>query len=157
MTNYASASSGGVATASSTHDAGFSPSGANDNRRAGANWGHGGGWNDASLSTYPDWLQVDFNGRKTIDNVVVYTLQDDYTNPVEPTDAMTFTRYGVTSFDVQAWDGTAWVTLGGVTDNRFVKRVVSFSPYTTDRIRVRVRGTADARWSRITEVEAWGR
>ena len=157
MTNYASASSGGVATASSMHDAGFSPSGANDNRRAGANWGHGGGWNDASLSTYPDWLQVDFNGRKTIDNVVVYTLQDDYTNPVEPTDAMTFTRYGVTSFDVQAWDGTAWVTLGGVTDNRFVKRVVSFSPYTTDRIRVRVRGTADARWSRITEVEAWGR
>jgi hypothetical protein len=34
---------------------------------------------------------------------------------------------------------------------------VSFAPYTTDHVRVLVTGTADGVWSRITEIEAWGR
>ena len=35
----------------------------------GAGWGSGGGWNDATPGAYPDWLQIDFNGAKTIDEV----------------------------------------------------------------------------------------
>ena len=38
----------------------------------------------------PDWVQINFNGSKTIDRVVVYTVQDNYTNPIEPTDTLTF-------------------------------------------------------------------
>jgi hypothetical protein len=53
-------------------------------------------------------VQVDFAGQKTISRVVVYTLQDNVTAPVEPTDAMTFTSYGVVDFTVEAWNGGSW-------------------------------------------------
>jgi hypothetical protein len=154
-TNVASAANGGVATASSVHDEGFGTLGVNDGRRSGSVWGAYGGWNDATPNVFPDWVQINFNGTKTIDHVVVYSLQDNYPNPVEPTDAMKFTLYGLTAFDVQGWNGSAWVTLGSVTGNNLVKRVVSFTPFATDRIRVVVNAAADALWSRITEIEAW--
>jgi hypothetical protein len=61
----------------------------------------------------------------------------------------------VTDFNVQGWNGNAWVTLGTVAGNNLVKRTVSFAAFTTDRIRVNVTN-ALASSSRITEVEAWG-
>jgi hypothetical protein len=62
----------------------------------------------------------------------------DFANPVEPTDAMTVTQYGVTAFEVQYWDGSAWVTVpgGSVTGNNRIKRTFMFAPPTTDRVRV---------------------
>ena len=104
---------------------------------------------------YPDWVQINFNGTKTIDRAVVYTLQDNYSSPVEPTDTLSFSAYGVTDFTVQGWDGSAWVTLGTVSGNNLVKRTVSFAAFTTDRIRVNITG-ALAVYSRLTEIEAWG-
>jgi hypothetical protein len=154
-TNVALASNGGVASASSIHDAAYAADGVNDNRRSGAGWGAGGGWNDGTAGAFPDWVQIRFNAPKTIDHVVVYSVQDDFLSPVEPTDAMTFTRYGLTDFQVQAWNGTGWVTLGSVRYNNLVKRTVSFDAYTTDRIRISITGAKDALWSRVTEVEAW--
>jgi hypothetical protein len=154
-TNVALASNGGVASASSTLGPSFAASTIIDNRRSGANWGNYGGWADATQGAYPDWIQVDFNGAKTIDHVVVYSVQDDYLNPVEPTDTMTGTRFVVSSFDVQGWDGSSWVTLASVTGNTRIKRTVSFASYTTDRLRIVVDSTQDGTWSRITQVEAW--
>jgi len=156
-TNFALASNGSVASASSIHDPGFSASGVIDNRRSGAGWGNGGGWNDGTPSVFGDWVQINFNGQKTIDRVVLYTVQDNYQSPVEPTDVMTFSRYGVTDFQVQGWNGTGWATLATVTGNRLVKRTVSFTSYKTDRIRIVINASADGVWSRITEIEAWGR
>ena len=78
MINYALASNGSVASSSSMHDAGYAPGGAVDNVRSGANWGAGGGWNDATPWQFPDWMQVQFNGQKTINHVVVYSVQDNY-------------------------------------------------------------------------------
>ena len=69
---------------------------------------------------------------------------------------MTFGLYGLTSFSVQGWNGATWVVLASINGNNLVKRTVSFSPYTTDRIRVVVTAVADNLWSRITEIEAWG-
>ena len=100
-------------------------------------------------------MQINFSGTKTIDRVVVYTVQDNYPNPVQPTDTMIFSLYGVTAFTVQGWNGSTWVTLGSVTGNNLVKRTVNFSAYTTNRIRINVTA-ARASYSRITEVEAWG-
>ncbi len=104
---------------------------------------------------FPDWVQINFSGSKTIDHVVVYTVQDNYTSPIEPTDVLTFTKYGVVDFTVQGWNGSAWVTLGTVTGNNLVKRTVNFAAYTTDRIRINITN-ALANYSRLTEVEAWG-
>jgi hypothetical protein len=152
--NVALASNGGAASASSTYSAAYPVSAVNNNIRSGAGWGAGGGWNDATAGAVPDWVQITFNGQKTIDHVVVYTLQDNYANPVEPSDTMTFTKYGITGFQVQGWNGAAWVALGNVTGNNLVKRTVSFAPFTTDRIRIQVTGTL-ASYSRMVEIEAW--
>ena len=51
---------------------------------------------------------------------------------------MTFSLYGIIDFTVQGWNGSAWVTLATVTGNNLVKRTVTFTAFTTDRIRVNV-------------------
>jgi hypothetical protein len=154
--NVALASNGGVASASSTFGAGYAVAGVNNGERAGAGWGSGsGGWNDATPSAWPDWVQINFNGTKSIDRVIVYTVQDNYGAPVEPTDATTFTQYGLRDFTVQGWNGSGWVTLASVNGNSLVKRTVTFASFTTDRIRVSISSALD-RYSRITEIEAWG-
>ena len=154
-TNVALVSNGGVASASSTYSSGYPASAINNNERAGTNPGNGGYWNDSTANSFPDWVQINFNGAKTIDHAVVYSLQDNYLSPVEPTDTMTFSLYGLVAFTVQGWDGANWVTLGTVSGNNLVKRTVTFSPYTTDRIRVNVTNALNT-WSRTTEIEAWG-
>lgn len=153
--NVAAASAGGVASASSVFSSAYPVAAVNDNDRAGAAWGHGGGWNDATANQFPDWVEIDFNGSKTIDRIIVYTLEDNYSNPIEPTDTLIFTQFGVTDFNVQGWNGSMWVTLGSVSGNNLVKRAVMFAPFTTSRIRVNVTN-APVLYSRLVEVEAWG-
>ena len=127
----------------------------NNGDRTGLNWGHGGGWNSAIANVFPDWVQITFNGQKTINQVIVYTLQDNFTNPVDPPANLTFTLYGVTAFQVQGWNGSAWVNLGAaVSGNNLVKRPVSFPAFTTNSIRVNITA-ALASYSRIVEIEAW--
>ena len=154
--NVAAAAQGGTATASSFVSAGYAPGGANNGDRKGVGWGSGGGWNDQTPNAFPDWLQVDFAGAQTIDEIDVFTLQDAYTNPAAPTLSMTFSRYGVTDFQVQYWDGAQWVGVpgGSVAGNNHVWRQFSFSAVTTSRIRVLVT-KALASYSRLTEVEAY--
>ncbi len=154
-TNVALASNGAVARASSTYN-NYPASAALDGDRKGLNWGTGGGWNDATSSSYPDWLEVAFRGSQTISEIDLYTLQDNYGNPAEPTDTLIFTQYGVTAFDVQYFDGVTWQTVPGasVTSNNLVKRKFSFAPVTTAKIRIVV-NNALAGYSRITEVEAF--
>src|SRR5438132_626824 len=103
--NVALAGNGGVASASSTNGAGYAPSAAIDNVRSGANWGNGGGWNDATPNSFPDWLQVNFSASQNINRVVVYSVQDNYQNPVEPTDTMTFSLNCLVVFTVKCYNG----------------------------------------------------
>jgi len=118
----------------------------------------GGGWADSSAGSFPDWLQIDFNGSKTISEVDVFTLQDSYSSPSEPTETMTFSTYGLTAYDVQYWNGSTWVTItgGNITGNNKVWRKISFSPVTTTKIKVLTNAAVDNGYSRITEMEAWG-
>jgi M6 family metalloprotease-like protein len=154
-TNVALASVGASATASSTYSNSYQAANVINNERTGINWGGGrSGWQDATANSYPDWVQVNFNGSKTISKVVVYSKQDS-TTPVEPSSTLTFTKYGVKDFTVQGWNGTSWVTLGTVTANNLVKRTVSFTAFKTDRIRINV-SKAVTMWTSIVEVEAWG-
>jgi RHS repeat-associated protein len=156
-TNYALTANGATATASSTYS-GYPlvPSAAIDGEHKGLNWPNGGGWHSSSAS-FPQWLEVAFNGSKTIDEIDIYTVQDNPTNPAEPTETMTFSLYGLTGFDVQYWNGSTWATVtgGSVTGNNKVWKKVSFSAITTTKIRVLTNASIDG-WSRITELEAWG-
>ncbi len=155
LMNVALASNGAGATASSYYNSSYGPGAAINGDRAGSNWGNGGGWNSANWYGYPDWLQVNFNGSKSITQAVVYSVQDTYWAPIEPTDTMTFSQYGTVNFSVQGWDGGGWVTLATVNGNNLVKRTLNFAAFTTDRIRVNVTAGVDG-FSRLTEVEVFG-
>ena len=95
-TNYALATNGGKPSASSSFGALYPVSAINNNDRTGAKLGAGGVWQDATRNQFPDWVQIKFNAQKTIQRVVVYSVQDR-TKPVEPTDTMTCTLNGLTN------------------------------------------------------------
>jgi hypothetical protein len=157
-TNVAASSYGATASASSTVSPNYPASGAIDGNHTGAGWGTGVGWNDATAGVYPDNLVVNLNAMQAISEVDVYSLQDNYTSPIEPTNTTTFTFYGLTNFQVQYWNGAAFVDVPGgvITGNNLVKRKVVFaSPVVTDQIRILVNSTADGVYSRIVEVEAF--
>ena len=151
------AANGGVASASSVYSPNYAASGAINGDRRGLNFGFGGGWNDGTPNAYPDWLQVDFNGTKVIQEVNVFSMQDNYGSPAEPTPAMTFTSFGLRAFQVQYWNGTSWVDVpgGAVTNNNLVWKQFLFTPVTTSKIRILITGALNG-YSRVTEVEAWG-
>ena len=130
------------------------PSYVNDGARTSINRGI---WLDGTYASWPDWIQVDFNGSKTISEIDVITQQDNYQNPVEPSLSQTFSLYGITAFDVQYWNGSSWVTVpgGSVTGNNKVWRRFTFAPVTTSKIRVVVNTGQDNTYSRVVEVEAW--
>jgi RHS repeat-associated protein len=157
-TNVALAANGATASASSTNVYNGNPfpaSRAIDGERRGLNYTTGSVW-QSSDATFPQWLQVDFSTSKTIDEIDLYTLQDNYANPGEPTEATTFNWYGLTAFEVQYWNGSSWVTVpgGSVTGNNKVWKKLTFSALTTSKIRVLTSAAPDS-WSRLVEVEAW--
>jgi hypothetical protein len=156
-TNAALAGNGAIASASSQHAPGWQPAAANNGDRRGVNIGAGGVWGDGTNSVFPDWLQIDFSASYAIDRIDVFTKQDAAQSPVEPTPEMTFTKGGITAFQVQYWTGSGWATVpgGSVTGNLSVWRTFTFAPITTSRIRVVVNGSSGA-FSFIAEVEAYG-
>ena len=105
-TNVALASAGAVVTASSTYGSGFLPATVIDGRRAGTAWGTNGGWADATPGSFPDWIEVDFPTSYAISQVNVFSVQDNYATPAEPTASQTFTWYGLRDFAVQYWTGS---------------------------------------------------
>jgi hypothetical protein len=156
--NVALSSAGSIATASSTYsNRNYSPGGANDGEHRGVNWESGGGWNDGTRDVWPDWLEVAFNGSKTINQIRVYTVQNNFQNPVEPDANTPADYYGILDFEVQYWDGVAWQTVpgGSVTGNDKALRVFSFPDLATTKIRVFVNNGRN-HFSRIVEVEAFG-
>ena len=159
--DYALAANGGTAIGSTTYSSGGYPAASAINGdRTGNSWGSGtGGWNDATRNTYPDMLEVDFPSAKMIDEINVFTLQNNWKTAGEPTLTTSATGEGILDFDLQTWDGTAWVAISGcscsVTGNDKAWRQFLFPPITTTKIRVVV-NNARNNWSRIVELEAIG-
>ena len=154
--NVALATSGAVASASSAGWGDFAPSSASkliDDRRSGFD----SYWTDDTTDEFPDVVQINFFGNKTIDRVVVYSVQEELNHfgGIDPTDTDNCFVYVLADFTVEGWNGNNWVTLGTVEDNDLCKRTVTFAPFSTDQIRINV--TAVGGWSltRIAEVEAW--
>jgi hypothetical protein len=120
-------------------------------------WATSGAWKDATPDNFPDWLQVDFNTTRTINEIDVYAVKNNFSDPADPTEFETLNYYGITNFEVQYWTGANWQTVPGgnvINTNRVITKVV-FAPITTSRIRVFITGAQDS-YSRIVELEAWG-
>jgi hypothetical protein len=154
--NVAAAANGGTATASSTDD-NYTTDAVIDGDRKGLNLTSGGGWRDNTPGVFPDWVEVEFSSPANIDEVGVFTQQDSWWSPVEPTESTSFFNNGITAFEVQFWNGVTWVTIPGaiVTGNTKVWRRFSFPSITTDRVRVLVTASKLSQ-STIVEFEAWG-
>jgi hypothetical protein len=156
-TNVALASNGGQAFASSTLSSAFPVSSIIDGDGTGTGWGAGtGGWHDATSNSFPDYLEIHFNGEKRINEVDLITLQDNFLEPVEPTPTLTFSQYGVTAFRVSYWNNATaqWVMLTEVTDNNLVARKLQFPTIKTQKLSIMVLNGI-ANHSRVVEVEAW--
>ena len=121
---------GAVASASSVYSANDPAAAVNDGVLNGKKLGAGGVWVDATHAQYPDWVQVAFNGTRTINRIDVITLADDIAAGTDPTPQKTFALYGITSFNVQYWTGSAWSTVPGgtVTCNNLFLRTFTFPP-----------------------------
>ncbi|HEX8474159.1 MAG TPA: M36 family metallopeptidase [Pyrinomonadaceae bacterium] len=158
LVNVASAAAGAVAEASSSYTSrNYSPAGAIDGDRRGIDWENGGGWNDSTRDVWPDELTITLNGARTISEVRVYTLQNDFRNPVEPTPDTPANLYGLIDFDVEAFNPVTqqWVTVGSVRGNDRAMRSVTFVDVTATKVRIRVLNAREHH-SRIVEVEALG-
>jgi bacillolysin len=157
--NIALAAAGSIADATSSHSSGLYPaSGAINGNHIGNDWDSGGGWNDGTRAEWPDTLEVNFGTSRSIDEIRVYTLQNDWQNGVEPTETTSASAEGIIDFTVEYWNGSAWVQLPGgssVTGNDKAMRVFQFTQVTTTKIRVIVTAARN-NWSRIVEVEAKG-
>ena len=123
----------------------------------GAGWEQGGGWNDDTRGVWPDNLDVNFNATRTINTINVYTLQNNFKSPVQPTTSTPADIYGILDFDVQYWNGTAWVTVpgGAIRGNDKALVTISFADIATSMIRINVLN-GRVYYSRIVEVEAIG-
>jgi RHS repeat-associated protein len=68
----------------------------------------------------------------------------------------TFSTYGLTGFEAQYWNGSAWATVpgGSVSGNNKVWKKITFAPLTSTKIRVLINASSDG-FSRMVEVEAW--
>lgn len=154
--NVAAAENGGIASASSTAD-NYTPDAVIDGDRQGINLTSGGGWRDETPGVFPDWIQIEFSAVMSVDEVSIFTQQDTWWTPLEPTPTMPFFNNGVTSFEVQRWDGEKWITIPGaaVANNNLVWKRFTFAPVATDRIRVLING-AKIPSSTVVEVEAFG-
>jgi hypothetical protein len=156
--NVALASNGATATASETYSGGapFTNlvasnviNGDSIGIVAGAyNWWNGTGAHAGSAVT------VNFSGVKTINRIVVVSLQDNYTAPIDPTSTTTFGALGLTGFTLKYWDGVGFAPLAVVTGNNLVRRTVTFPAISTSKILVICDSSPDG-WMRIVEIEAW--
>ncbi len=156
--NVAAAANGGSATASSNLNDQYPASAVINGDRLGVGWGAGGGWRDGTPGSFPDWIQVDFSATTLIDEINVFTLQDTWWNPIEPTLTLNFGNNGITKFNVQYWNGSSWATVPGgavtVTNNKVWRQFV-FSQIATDKIRLQV-DAAKIDSSVLVELEAFG-
>jgi len=159
IVNHALAANGATAAASSTIAPGRSAPAAINGDRRGLHWGSdpstGSGWHDSTVGAFPDWVEVAFDGAKTINEVAVFSVQNNFNAPAEPTEQLTFTQYGALNVHVEYWTGSAWAAVpGGTASGSKVWKKITFAPLTTERIRVVVNSALSGH-SRITEVEAY--
>ena len=153
--NVALSSFGTTASASSTHSSGnFPVESVNNGETTSDNWGtSGGGWKDGTQSEFPDYLTLTFDQIRTLNKVMIYTLDSD-TYPAS--------TYGIKDYELQylAPNGDPnsdddWVTYTTVTSNTQGVMTHYLFSVSTQAIRLKINDSNDGEWSRVIEFEAY--
>lgn len=158
VNNVASSANGATIMTSSQYSAQFSSATLIDGRTGSEDWGQGGGWMDSTPGEFPDWVEISFNGSKTVDSINIYTLNSQ---------EYPAGTYGVRNLTFEYWDETSasWKTLKTaednqkdltVTDNTKGMISLSFSSVTTSKVRVNIlESNGENDYSRLTEVQVY--
>ncbi|MEU8222204.1 discoidin domain-containing protein [Kribbella sp. NPDC048915] len=137
---------GEQATASSTHG-NFTLCGAVDGDSDTEHWDTLTGWNDGTRAVFPDTYDVALSAPATVSRVELYTL-DTAKWPARTN--------GLRDWDIQARVAGAWQTVAEVRGNTLGHVTTTFTPVTTDAIRIRCLDGNDHAYSRIVELEVYG-
>lgn len=154
LVNWALASQGSRAAASSEEAPGYPAKGVIDGVRTDAGWGGGHGWASAEGSQPPHWLEIDFGQPRPLTRLVVITYEHDKS-------AETAGKWGILDYEVQAWTPATsqWQAIVTECQGRAAKvRVHTLDqPVTTPKIRLLIGRVAplDGR-ARVLQCEAWG-
>jgi hypothetical protein len=151
LLNYALQANGGVASANANEGGTAAPAYANDGSRV-SNSGGTNYWRDGT--NLPTWWEVAFSGTKFIERVDMYTLRDVFTDTSAVGSAETISLYGITDYNIQYWNGSAYVTLVTVSANNKVWRTHTFTAVPTTKIRINVTGRLGGA-TRLVELEAY--
>lgn len=156
-TNYALASNGSTAAASSTNG-GWVASKAIDGFRYVS--GFDQAWQSGNVGPSvgsPETLEVDFGTSRTIGEIDVFFNRSSGFSTTPPTLSETGTANSATDFKLQYWNGSAWVDIAGtsVTGNTNVWRQFTFTAITCTKIRLYVTAADGGGRAGCAELEAW--
>jgi Secretion system C-terminal sorting domain/F5/8 type C domain len=122
-----------IASASSTDVAnGYSPAKAIDGNKA-----NFAGW--SSLTGVPQWLLLDYGTNRTFDKVVLNTT----------------TGYLLKDYDIQSWNGSAYVTIAQVRNNTVKEVTTTFASVASSRVRIYCIAGDQFNLARIDELEVF--
>ena len=85
LQNVALASNGGVASAPTALGYGAYVASINNGNQVENGWASPAGWLDTTPNPVPHEIIIDFSDRRSVDTVVIYSMQDNYNNLVTPT------------------------------------------------------------------------
>lgn len=158
LTNFALASNGSIATASSSFDANHTAQNAiNGVKHTNGNWSlPGGSWTSlGNPNAAAESLTVDFGTVRQISRVVIHTLTGNGDYSVEATDATMANQFGNANFTIEYYDGAKWTQIAAVTGNDKARRQFDFTAVSATKIRATITAAPTAN-AYIVELEGLG-
>lgn len=159
--NYCMDSSATYFASSTIGSFGFSINAAFDGDRRGVYWGNpygqGGGWNDGTVDSWPDYIGCNFGRTKSVARAVVTTFQDNFSTPrEEPYLGLIVGHYGIETYSVQVLDtASTWITVASTEDSDDIIKVFEFFPVSASACRLKV-DEGYGGYSRVVEFECGG-
>lgn len=153
--NIALSSFGTSVSVSSQYSANYNMESINNGDTSSLSWGSpGGGWMDDSPGSFPDYLTMVFDERRTLRRAVIYTLDSQ---------AYPASTYGIKDYILQYLKRTGdlnddddWVTVTTITDNTEGSITHYFNLISTGAIRLQINASNGVNdYSRIVEFEAF--
>jgi hypothetical protein len=99
-------------------------------------------WTNSAAAQMPQWVELDFGAEREFNTVEVFTSEG----------------YPLRDFQVQYWNGTAWLAAGErVTDNAEVQCTITFAATTATKLRLVCNRGPECQpgFARINEVEVY--
>ncbi len=99
-------------------------------------------WLSGRNQSFPQWIEVDLQGEKTLSEVSFWTGYNGYSAPI-------------TDFEFQVWNGSSWSTVFSENGNNNAAYSRTFSEVSTSKVRLMISG-AESGLVKLFELEVMG-